>query len=167
MTDKILSRMLSAKLPCYCATKATEHQLHDEDCLYRLVRDAVAEIEKLRAEAKRQRPTEAAPAKLHAENTSWVRLMCYFGTDGVWNSADETADLSALPFSQGLIDDVAAWRASVIGSAAEAETFSTRALSLARRIKSEQPHWKVIYVDRTKSGPDIRSKDTVEIEITL
>lgn len=166
MTQDILSRMLSARLPCYCVAKASEHQLHEEDCLYRLVRDGVAEIERLRAELKKLQQPLVGATKAAPDRHNWVRLMCYFGTDGVWNSDDDAADISALPLSQTLLDDVIAWRNSDTNSAAAMETFITRAITLARRIKSEQPHWKVIYVDRNKTGPDIRSKDTVEIEIT-
>ncbi|HIJ38164.1 MAG TPA: hypothetical protein HPP80_04630 [Rhodospirillaceae bacterium] len=166
MTENILSRMLSAKLPCYCLTKAAEHQLHEEGCLYRIVREGVSEIESLRAEINRLRQAEPVLAKPSFDRNCWVRLMCYFGTDGVWNSDDETADVRALPFSQGLQSDIVAWRNSETTAAADVEKFTNRAIILARRIKSELPHWKVIFVDQSKSGPDVRSKDTIEIEIT-
>ena len=166
MSDDIVLQMLSARLPCDCVTKAAEHQLHEATCLYRLFREGVAEIERLRAENRRLRSAGATALKPGPDKGHWVRLMCYFGTDGVWNSDDEQADVSALPFSPGLKDAVGAWLDMDTSSVAAKEKFSAQAITLARQIKSELPHWKVVYVDRSRSGPDIRSKDSVEIEIT-
>lgn len=168
MAEKdILSRLLSARLPCNCLVKASEHQLHEEDCLYRLVREGVAEIERLRAELRAAQPASVKMVPRDAGQHSWVRLMCFFGTDGVWNSDDRTVDIATLPFSKKLADDLVAWRDRVPATVEEAEKYSATSLSLARRIKSEAPHWKVVYVDRSRAGADIRTKDVIEIEITV
>jgi hypothetical protein len=157
--------------PCRCGAGDGRH---DAMCLHGMLRDGAAEIERLRAENTRLSAMTVlgAPAAGRAgDRNVWVRLMCYFGTSGVWNSDDETADLAALPASEGLKAEIAAWKSSLnhldtilVG---DVNDFSTRAMNVARRIKEEKPDWRVVYIDRTKSGADIRNKDYFEHEVVL
>ena len=163
--NDVLSRMMSAKLPpCECPGKSAEPSDHDPACLFRIVQDGIAEIERLRLDNRRLHD-RIAPKDLPADKNRWVRLMCYFGGDGVWNSDDETADVGALPFSEALKRDVVDWQTK--HGHGDVEEFSARGLSLAHRIKAELPDWKVIYIDRSKSRADIRNKDYFEYEISL
>jgi hypothetical protein len=162
--NDILVRMMAAKPGCSCLKGGADPRGHDPACLYRVVQEGVAEIEGLRLEIRRLRE-KVAPRDLPGDADRWVRLMCYFGADGVWNSEDESADIGALALSGALKADLSDWRTS--HGWTDAQAFSARALSLAHRIKVEQPDWKVVYIDRSKSRADIRNKDYFEYEIDL
>ena len=167
----ILSRMNSFPAPaCRCGPGGR----HDAMCLSGLLHEGAAEIEALRAENARLRAMTVlgGPAQARSgDRNVWVRLMCYFGADGVWNSDDAKADLGALALGADLKAEVSAWMRSLdhaeTVTAGDIHEFSTRAMNVARRIKEEQPGWKVVYIDRTKSGADIRNKDYFEHEVTL
>lgn len=157
--------------PCRCGS-APEH--HERNCLVGLLAEAASELEALKAENKRLSAMTVlgAPSQARfADRNVWVRLMCYFGTDGVWNSDDEKADPAPVLLSPGLKSEIVAWKHSLdrvdTFGPGDVETFQNRALNIARRIKEEMPDWKVVYIDRTKSGADIRNKDYFEHEVTL
>ncbi|TAN55263.1 MAG: hypothetical protein EPN20_20555 [Magnetospirillum sp.] len=167
----ILSRLHSFPAPA-CRCGAGGH--HDAMCLSGLLHEGAAEIETLRAENARLRAMTVLGGSVQGRSgdvSVWVRLMCYFGTDGVWNSDDAKADMAPLALSSELKAEVAAWQHSLdhaeTVTAGDIHEFSTRAMNVARRIKEEQPGWKVVYIDRTKSGADIRNKDYFEHEVML
>ncbi|CAA7619525.1 conserved hypothetical protein [Candidatus Terasakiella magnetica] len=173
MSDSdVLSRLLSFPAPaCRCGADSGRH---DPMCLFGLLREGAEEIEKLRAENVRLSAMTVlgAPGQLRSSDRNvWVRLMCYFGTDGVWNSDDDKADVAPQGLSSDLRAEIVAWKHSLDHiatiTARDVDAFSTRALNVARRVKEEMPSWKVVYIDRTKSGADIRNKDYFEHEVTL
>ena len=167
----ILTRLQSFPAPaCRCG----ESGGHEANCLFGLLREGGAELERLRAENGRLRAMTVVggPSPARAGDRSvWVRLMCYFGADGVWNSDDAKADVARLVLSSSLKAEIVAWMHSLdhveTVSPDDVNLYSTRAMNVARRIKEEQPGWKVVYIDRTKSGADIRNKDYFEHEVTL
>lgn len=168
----LISRLQGFPAPaCRCASVA-ETGRHDGNCLAGLLAEAVAEIGRLRAENSRlsSMTVTGAPGR-GADRQVWVRLMCYYGSDGVWNSDDETADPAPVLLSPGLKSEIVAWKHSLdrieAVTPALTEAFQTRALNIARRIKEEMPGWRVVYIDRTKSGADIRNKDYFEHEVVL
>ena len=171
----ILSRLHSFPAPaCRCGDQAVETGQHDANCLYGVLREGAAEIETLRAENGRLRAMTVlgAPAQTRSgDRNIWVRLMCYFGTDGVWNSDDAKADVARLALSSSLKAEIVAWMHSLDHVETvlpdDVNLYSTRAMNVARRIKEEQPNWRVVYIDRTKSGADIRNKDYFEHEVTV
>lgn len=145
---------------------------HERNCLAGLLAEAAGEISRLRAENGRlsAMTVTGAPGR-GGDRQVWVRLMCYYGSDGVWNSDDDAAEPAPVLLSPGLKSEIVAWRhsldrAETVGPP-QVEAFQTRALNIARRIKEEMPGWKVVYIDRTKSGADIRNKDYFEHEVTL
>jgi hypothetical protein len=148
---------------------------HEPNCLKGLLAAAATDIDTLRAENTRLRamtlvasPTAQAKG---AERNLWVRLMCFYGISGVWNSDDEKADVAGLALPPAVKAEIVAWKHSLDHvesvTPADIEAFSTRALNVARKIKEAAPDWKVVYIDRTKSGADIRNKDYFEHEVTL
>jgi hypothetical protein len=146
---------------------------HERNCLAGLLAEAGTELTRLRAENARlsAMTVSGAPGRRPGDHNIWVRLMCYFGSDGVWNSEDETGEPAPVLLSPGLKSEIVAWKHSLdrvetVGPE-HVEAYQTRALNIARRIKEEMPGWKVIYIDRTKSGADIRNKDYFEHEVTL
>ena len=171
----ILSRLQSFPAPaCRCGNGLAETGEHDAHCLFGILREGAAEIERLRSENGRLSAMTVlgAPASMRlADRNLWVRLMCYFDTAGVWNSDDSKADVARLAISNSLRAEIVAWMHSLdhveTVSPADIDFYSTRAMNVARRIKEEQPGWKVVYIDRTKSGADIRNKDYFEHEVTL
>jgi len=171
----ILARLHSFPAPaCRCGGQAGETGQHDANCLSGLLHQGAAEIERLRAENKRlgAMTVVGSPASGRAGDRSiWVRLMCYFGADGVWNSDDAKADVARLALSSSLKAEIVAWMHSLDHVETvlpdDVNFYSTRAMNVARRIKEEQPGWKVVYIDRTKSGADIRNKDYFEHEVTV
>ena len=168
----ILARMKSFPAPaCRCGEPSG---LHEANCLFGILREGAAELETLLAENARLRAMTVLGAGIAGrtgDRNVWVRLMAYFGTDGVWNSDDAKADVMGLGLSHGLKAEILAWEHSLdqvdVPTAGDIHEFSTRAMNVARRMKDEQPGWKVIYIDRTKSGADIRNKDYFEHEVTL
>ncbi|OAN49880.1 hypothetical protein A6A04_18635 [Paramagnetospirillum marisnigri] len=171
----IHSRLLSFPAPaCRCGGALAETGQHEANCLFGLLLDAAAEMDRLRAENTRllAMTVSGAPGQTRVgDRYVWVRLMCYWGKDGVWNSDDERADAAPVALSPGLRDEIVAWKHSLdkaeTVSISDIHAFSTRAMNIARRIKEEMPSWRVVYIDRTKSGADIRNKDYFEHEVTL
>ncbi len=164
----LISRLQGFPAPaCRCGEGG-----HERNCLSGLLAEAAAEIASLRAENSRlsSMTVTGAPGR-GGDRQVWVRLMCYYGSDGVWNSDDETADPAPVLLSPGLKSEIVAWKHSLdrveAVTPAVTEAFQTRALNIARRIKEEMPGWRVVYIDRTKSGADIRNKDYFEHEVTL
>ncbi|RAU20840.1 hypothetical protein CU669_16330 [Paramagnetospirillum kuznetsovii] len=173
--NDILARMRAFPAPeCRCGARVAETGRHDPHCLFAILREGAMELERLRGENKRLSAMTiiGGPGQgKGGDRNVWVRLMFYFGTNGVWNSDDEKADVAALALSPALKSEIVAWKTSLDNvesvSVGDVEVFSTRAMNVARRVKEEAPGWRVIYVDRTKSGADIRNKDYFEHEVVL
>lgn len=171
----ILSRMRSFPAPaCRCGAKVAETGRHDPMCLYAILHEGAGEIERLRAENQRLSAMTiiGGPGQGRlGDRNIWVRLMFYFGAAGVWNSDDDKADVSVLALSTPLKAEIVAWKTSLdqvdTVLVQHVEEFSTRAMNVARRVKEEMPDWRVVYIDRTKSGADIRNKDYFEHEVVL
>lgn len=171
MTDTdLIARLKGFPAPaCRCPDGGADG--HERNCLSGLLAEAAGEIARLRTENARLSTMTVAGAPGRAERNVWVRLMCYFGTDGVWNSEDVADEPAPVLLSPGLRSEIVAWKTSLdrveTVTPAMVEAFQTRALNIARRIKEEMPGWRVVYVDRTKSGADIRNKDYFEHEVML
>ena len=167
----ILSRMRAFPAPaCLCRDDGG----HEAHCLAAILGEGSAEIERLRAENKRLSAMTALggiASTRSGDRNIWVRLMCYFGTSGVWNSEDATADIAALDLSSSLKAEIFAWLHSLdhVQTATQDDIafYSTLAMNVARRIKGERPDWRVVYIDRTRSGADIRNKDYFELDVTI
>ena len=164
----LISRLQGFPAPaCRCGEGG-----HERNCLAGLLAEAAEEVGRLRAENSRlaSMTVTGAPGR-GGDRQVWVRLMCYYGSDGVWNSNDETAEPAPVLLSPGLKSEIVAWKRSTdrveAVTPAVIEAFQNRALNIGRRIKEEMPGWKVVYIDRTKSGADIRNKDYFEHEVTL
>lgn len=108
----------------------------------------------------------------------WVRLMCDFAADGVWNSKGEGCSADSLPISRALLERVRAWQAwferdawdgsSDLRPPFDVLAFSAEGLVIARDMKRELPDWTVVYFDQA-AGEAVRGKgcgrDTFEHEI--
>lgn len=171
----ILSRMRSFPAPaCRCGAQVAETGRHDPHCLFAILQEGAGEIERLRAENGRLSAMTVIGAPgggKSGDRNVWVRLMFYFGTNGVWNSDDDKADVALLPIGPELKADIKAWKTSLDSvetlTVRHVEEFSTRAMNVGRKVKEAMPDWKVVYIDRTKSGADIRNKDYFEHEVVL
>lgn len=99
----------------------------------------------------------------------WVRVICHYSADGVWNSRGEACDADDLPISAGLIARLRAWQAlydartddESAGAAFDVEPFAAEGLAIARAIKAELPDWTVVYWDeaawaRGERGPRLQ-----------
>ena len=169
----ILSRMQSFPAPaCRCGGQGVASGHHDPMCLSGILHEGAAELERLRAENGRLSAMTVLGAPSSGrigDRNVWVRLMCYFVTDGVWNSDDSKAEVAHLALSSSLKAEIVAWMHSLDHVETvlpdDINLYSTRAMNVARRIKEEQSGWKVVYIDRTKSGADIRNKDYFELEV--
>jgi hypothetical protein len=88
----------------------------------------------------------------------FVRLVCDYHCDGVWNKLRQACDITDLPVSQDLADSILAWQASFDSHEDEEDAsipfdvgaHAAYGLLLARRVKQELPDWTVVYFDESK-----------------
>jgi hypothetical protein len=107
----------------------------------------------------------------------WVRIMCDFYADAVWNIEGASCDVEALPISRDLALALRSWQdiydrcapdGMVEKTVWDGEAFSRVGLFLARRVKAELPSWTILYFDEhrlSQGGEDVpRSYFEYEIE---
>ena len=100
-------------------------------------------------------------------NIHWVRVMCDYCAEGLWD--DEGAPLSpdVLPLSDGLKRQILSWQDDFERLSDDTETefqdFCVKGLQIATRIKGELPDWTVIYHD-PRRYPKPSPKTAAEIE---
>jgi hypothetical protein len=93
----------------------------------------------------------------------WVRVMCDYEAEGLWEMMGAAACLDDLPVSDELKRRLVAWQdwferdcqnylpPSQRTARFDVPAFSKEGLSIAQSIKSELPDWNVIYFDEEKA----------------
>lgn len=94
----------------------------------------------------------------------WVRIMCDYSCDGVWDIEGRACGAEDLPISPSLIARIRRWQAhyEAIEDAVDAEgrsyrecdwtAFSQEGLAIARAVKAALPDWTVIYFDEARAA---------------
>ena len=91
----------------------------------------------------------------------WVRIMCDFGAEPIWDRQGAPAYLYELPVSEELRQRLANWQATFEsegdtphppGSISVA-AFSAEGIAIARAVKAALPDWTVVYFDEEKAAP--------------
>lgn len=79
----------------------------------------------------------------------FVRIMCDYQSDGIWDKNGAAAELDELPVSAGLRTRLRAWQLAFeeadMGSLPK--SFSDDGREIAKAVKAELPEWTVIYFD--------------------
>lgn len=119
----------------------------------------------------------ASPSSDVWHGQKWVRVMCDYCADAVWNVHGQSCELIDLPVSDSLRSHLRAWQefydrhCPVPGSKSsglwDVERFSLEGLKFARAVKSELPDWTVIYFDEHKLGlhPHGSPRELFEYEV--
>lgn len=92
----------------------------------------------------------------------YVRILCDYGCEGVWNIRGEACDINDLPVKSDLAAMILAWQTWFEHSEPGLKSpipFDNGAhaafgLFLARRVKEELPDWTVVYFDAARSRHD-------------
>ncbi len=89
----------------------------------------------------------------------YVRIMCDYCSSGTWSICGGDSDPSGLPVSDALRERIREWQAWYETSelwwekddpryrAFPLEEFSKQGFEIACRVKTELPHWTVVYFD--------------------
>lgn len=87
----------------------------------------------------------------------WVRIMCDYSADGVWDSRGAACDAADLPVSSGTLAMIRGWQAwyehaasSDMSHLFDDAGHAAFGLFVARCVKRELPDWTVIYLDDSK-----------------
>lgn len=86
----------------------------------------------------------------------WVRIMCDFTANGVWNRAGACVSLEDLPVDEALRDRIRRWQAVYDdhddhdGPDLDVAPFSAEGLAIAQAVKRRLPDWTVVYHDEAK-----------------
>lgn len=107
----------------------------------------------------------------------WVRIMADYGANGVWDSDGYACTVDELPLTEELKTAIRAWadwydRDCEYGlpnpRPFPLAEFASQGLVLAQRVKSELPHWTIIYFDEERAmkaaGKEPRSVYEYEIK---
>lgn len=100
-------------------------------------------------------------------NDTWVRILCDFAAEGVWNRDGSAGLVDDLPVSPSLKKRITAWQDTYEAiyrwdrkpSIQELTSFAGEGLEIARDVKRQLPHWTVVYFDelafhnRTEKDP--------------
>ncbi|MDE2577990.1 MAG: hypothetical protein KGL46_04215 [Hyphomicrobiales bacterium] len=102
----------------------------------------------------------------------WVRVMCDYYAEGVWDAAGRACSAQNLPVSQDIRNMLLGWQAwfdwhDPAPPSARVGQFDHAAhnafgLFIARRIKEALPDWTVVFFDELKGD-----RDSFQYEITL
>lgn len=109
----------------------------------------------------------------------WVRIMCDFCADGVWNRDGASISAEDVPISEALKARLAAWQEWYGRDCQDymppeererhldRKAFSAEGLKIARAIKSELLDWTIIYFDDEAANASTNKHDrsTFEYEI--
>lgn len=87
----------------------------------------------------------------------WVRIMCDYCADGVWDRDGAGCMLHDLPASPGLLERIREWQNlyerkdcdDLVIEWEHCHRFSEEGLAIARAVKAELPDWTVVYYDET------------------
>lgn len=94
----------------------------------------------------------------------WVRIMCDFSADGVWDKEGCCCDADDLPVPADLIARIRAWQAKYeyeaptpasedyVPGSFDDRAFSREGLAIAQAVKRALPDWTVIYFDEARSN---------------
>ncbi len=95
----------------------------------------------------------------HEKNdVKWLRLMCDYSAEGVWNHRGAATSLARYPISDALAARILAWQnwyecmlGDETGAARWSDFFGTdfseAGRTLAQAVKQELPDWTVVYFD--------------------
>ena len=106
----------------------------------------------------------------------WVRIMCDFAADGVWNIAGESICADSLPVDDALLDRIGRWQLNYDERADEADSptpsFDLQAhdaegLAIAHAVKAQLPEWTVIFFEEAKARSATARRSNFEYEIFL
>lgn len=107
----------------------------------------------------------------------WVRIMCDFTADGVWDKEGRSCHFDELPISTEIKTMIAGWQAwyehndhSGMTRWFDARAHAAFGLFIARLVKRELPDWTVTYFDDAAPRSDWHPgmpRDHFEYEIIL
>ncbi|MBL0375285.1 hypothetical protein JJB09_25040 [Rhizobium sp. KVB221] len=90
------------------------------------------------------------------ETNKWIRVMCDYGADGVWDDDGVSRDPEALPLPPDLVGRILKWQewydqscvdGVLPGDDFEMDAFVSEGLAIAQSVKVALPNWTVIYFD--------------------
>lgn len=105
---------------------------------------------------------EEEPNSLIAKK--WVRIMCDFLADGIWDKEGCCCSANDLPVPSELIERIREWQKrydyeaptpadeDYVPFSFDDRSFSVEGLLIAKEVKAALPDWKVIYFDEAKSN---------------
>lgn len=88
----------------------------------------------------------------------WVRIMCDFSAEGVWDRSGAPADPSELPVSDLVRQRLGLWQERYELEADSSSwddvrgSFTAEGLEIARLVKIELPDWTVVYFDEAQAA---------------
>lgn len=125
-------------------------------------------------------------ATLYKHDVKWLRIMCDYSAEGVWNHRGAATSLAAYPISDALAARILAWQnwyECMLGDLTGAARwndffgmdFSEAGRMLAQAVKQELPDWTVVYFDDARcnevyeqgldrTDPKVRALYEYEIE---
>ena len=117
------------------------------------------DFEALKADVARQRakyPEEVA----QLEKERWIRVMCDFSADGVWNQEGLATSPDVLPISIELMMRIYAWQAvyetlDPLDGPVDPNDFAqfvNEGFQIAVEMKRQLPNWTIIYHDDGRAG---------------
>ncbi len=111
----------------------------------------------------------------YLQKAKWVRIMCDFSADGVWDRQGRAEDCDSLPVSEHLKEMIKGWQEwhefsdDEMGNPDyqyfwDVKAFSVMGLCIARKVKTELPDWTVVYFDMEKAETTKYDRDNKSIE---
>jgi len=103
----------------------------------------------------------------------WVRIMCDFSADGVWDKEGRACSADELPIPTHVKTMIGGWQAwyehsdhSDMTPWFDASAHAAFGLFIARLVKRSLPDWTVIYFDEAEYRPG-KARTAFEYEILL
>lgn len=117
-----------------------------------------------------------AEAEDTLKREKWVRIMCEFSANGVWDKQGYARHFDEMPISADLKSMIAGWQEwyehsehSAMTRWFDAQAHAAFGLFIARLVKRQLPDWTVIYFDEAAQGAKSlgMSRDRFEYEINI
>ncbi len=117
------------------------------------------------------------PDEIDLMKDKWIRVMCDYSAEGLWDRDDCAASVNELPIPDALRQRLLKWQEwhdihdynEKPPIEIDWKAFSAEGLAIAREIKKTLPDWTVIYFDEEKSNASWHEGQprTFEYEITF